>query len=107
MLWGNPTARAIDQKSILELSRMFFIDETDRFVESKSLAMARKHIRKHRPHIKGLISYSSTGQGHEGTIYQADNWFMLGKSAGSHSWETRKGRVDQDLSEKLRWVRSP
>lgn len=107
MLWGHPTARKLDQTNILELLRMFFIDETDPFVESKSLAMARKHIRKHLPKIKGVLAYSSTGQGHEGIIYQADNWFQMGiNKTAPWSKESRKGRIDRDLSPKIRWVRS-
>lgn len=106
MMWGHPTARKIDQKSILELSRMYFVDDTERFVETQCLSMARKHIRKHYRSIKGLIAYSSTGAGHEGIIYAADNWYKLGTSK-SASWETRPNRTDRDLSEKTRWTRSP
>jgi hypothetical protein len=106
MMWGRPTARALDQKNLLELTRMCFLDNTEPFIESRALAMARKHIRKHCPTVKGLISYSSTGQGHEGTIYKADNWFVLGITK-SGSWQSRPNRVDRDLSPKMRWTRSP
>ena len=106
MLWGHPTARKLDPKCLLELTRMCFIDDTPPFTESHCLSMARKHIRKHHPAIKGLIAYSSTGAGHEGTVYKADNWYPLG-STKSASWETREGRVDRDLSVKTRWTRSP
>ena len=107
MMWGNPTARKIDQKNILELYRLCFVDDTEPFIESKCLAMARKHIRKHHPHVKGLIAYSSTGMGHEGTVYKADNWYALGNTKFA-SWETRDGgRMDKDKSTKIRWTRSP
>lgn len=106
MMWGHPTSRKLDQKNLLELSRMCFIDDTLPFVESKCLGMARKHIRKYFPAIKGIIAYSSTGAGHEGTIYLADNWYALGVSKGA-SWETRPNRTDRDLSQKIRWTRSP
>lgn len=106
MMWGRPTSRKIDQEKILELTRMHFIDETARFIESHCLSMARKYIRKHYPRIKGLIAYSSTGAGHEGTVYEADGWFALGGSAGG-SWENRSNRTNRDLTQKTRWVRSP
>ena len=106
MLWGHATARKLDQKGILELTRMCFIDDTPPCIESKCLSMARKHIRKHHPEIKGLIAYSSTGAGHEGTIYKADNWYALGISK-SASWQTRPNRIDRDISQKIRWTRSP
>lgn len=78
MMWGRPTARSLDQERLLELTRMYLIDETDHYAESRSLSLARKHIRKHMPAVNGLIAYASTGQAHEGTIYQADGWFALG-----------------------------
>ena len=106
MLWGHPTSRRIDHKTILELTRMCFIDETEPFIESRALSMARKHIRKHYPIVKGLIAYASTGMGHDGTVYRADNWYVLGVS-NSASWETRPNRVDRDTSPKMRWTRSP
>ena len=106
MLWGHPTSRKLDHKSILELTRMVFVDDTEPFIESRALAMARKHIRKHCPAVKGLIAYSSTGQGHEGIVYKADNWYVLGVSK-SASWQTRPNRADRDLSPKVRWTRSP
>jgi len=106
MMWGRPSSRKIDQEKILELTRMCFIDETQRFIESRCLAMARKYIRKHHSATMGLIAYSSTGAGHEGIIYQADNWYHLGGSSGG-SWESRDNRTDRDLSQKIRWTRSP
>ncbi|WP_277669038.1 XF1762 family protein [Caproiciproducens galactitolivorans] len=106
MMWGRPTSRKIDSDAILELTRMCFIDETPPFVESQCLGMARKHIRKYYNKIKGLIAYSSTGAGHEGIIYKADNWYMLGGSKGG-SWENRENRTNRDLSLKIRWTRSP
>lgn len=106
MMWGRPVARNLDQKHILELTRMYIVDGTEPNAESKALALARKYIRKHMPEIKGLVAYSSLGQGHEGTIYKADGWFALGIVKPSR-WSNRKGRVDRDLSEKIRWVRSP
>jgi len=106
MMWGRPVARMLGRKNLLELTRMYFIDETERFIESKCLGMARKHIRKYYPQIKGLVAYCSEGEGHKGVVYMADNWFELGKSKGG-SWENRKGRKDRDLSDKIRFVRSP
>lgn len=108
MMWGRPTSRNLDQASVLELTRMFLIDNNESFAESKALSMARKHIRKHLPSIKGLISYSSIGHGHEGTIYRADGWFPVGKTRKRKSgWTTREARIDRDLSQKIRWARSP
>ena len=108
MLWGRPSARKLDQRTLLQLTRMYFVDDTEHCIESKALAMARKYIRKHLPQIKGLITYASTGAGHEGIIYQADGWFPLGRTkAGGKGWENRDGRTLRDSSEKIRFARTP
>lgn len=109
MLWNKPTARKSDQENILELSRMYFIDDTERMVESHCLGMARKYIRKHFPHIKGIQGFSSTGQGHDGTVYKADGWFVvqITKISKSTKWASREGRTDRDSSDKIKWVRTP
>lgn len=105
MMWGrNPSPRQ-DQKNTLCLTRMFFVDDAPKNTESHGLAMARKYIRKHFPEIKGLVAYSSTGQGHEGIVYQADGWFEVSRSRISK--DCREGRRNIDTSAKIKWVRSP
>lgn len=108
MMWGRPVSRKINQKTILELTRMYFVDETEPFVESKALGMARKYIRKHYPHIKGLVTYISTAENHKGTIYLADGWFKISETKSSGiGWKNRQGRFNRDTSMKLKFVRSP
>ena len=105
MMWGRNPSPKQDQKSVLCLTRMFFIDEAPKNTESRALAMARRYIRRHCPQIKGLVAYSSTGQGHEGTVYQADNWFEVSRSKASRDY--REGRRNADTSVKIKWCRSP
>lgn len=107
MLWGRPTARELDQYGILELTRMVFEDDTARFVESHCLGLARKHIRKHMPDIKGLVTYTDKGMGHEGIACQADGWYQFGVSDSAHTWANRENRIKRDRSDKQRWTRSP
>ena len=107
MMWGRPSARLLNQETILELTRMFFIDDTEHCIESKALAMARKYIRKRLPKIRGLLAYSSTGENHKGIIYSADNWFQFGIGKG-HNWNSKsRTRKNIDNSDKIRWLRSP
>lgn len=107
MMWGRPTSPKVDQKSILELTRMYFIDKTEHCVESKALAMARKYIRKHYPQIMGLIAYSSTAENHKGTIYIADGWFKIAETrSNTASWDNREGRKNRDNSVKFKFARS-
>jgi len=109
MMWGQPTSRKYNQNLVLELTRMYFVDNTERFVESRALALARKYIRKHFPQVKLVMSYSSTKHNDKcGRVFAADNWCPFGYTQGG-SWK-RKGREDRkdiDTSPKLRWVRSP
>ena len=108
MMWGRPVSPKIDQIHTLELTRMYFVDDTEPCVESKALAMARRHIRKYYPQIKGLIAYSSTAEHHKGTIYIADGWFKISETkSASGSWENRDGRKNRDLSTKLKFARTP
>lgn len=105
MMWGRNTSPKQDQRNVLCLTRMYFVDEAPKNTESHALARARKYIRKHYPEIKGLVAYSSTGQGHEGTVYQADGWFEVSRSRSSKDY--REGRKNLDTTAKIKWVRSP
>lgn len=105
MMWGRNTSPKQDQKHVLCLTRMYMVDDTEPYAESRALAMARKYIRRHYPQINGLVAYSSTGAGHEGTIYQADGWFEVSRSGGGK--DCRGGRRNIDTSKKIKWCRTP
>ena len=106
MMWGrNPSPKA-DRATQLCLTRMYFIDDTEHFIESHALSMARKHIRKYYPQIKGVVAYSSSGACHEGIVYVADGWFDVSVTKNG-SRDTRNGRKNVDTSSKIKWVRTP
>ena len=109
MLLGRPAARAYDADRILELTRMYFVDEMPKNTESCALAMMRKWVRRWLPGIRLLLSYSDPAQGHQGTIYRADGWAPFGqtKHTSGHGWRSRPGRSDDPVTPKLRWVRTP
>lgn len=106
MMWGRNPSPKQNQQEVLCLTRMCFVDDTEHCVESRALAAARKYIRKHYPHIKGLVAYSSTGQGHEGTVYKADGWFEVSRTREG-SRDCREKRKNTDTSSKIKWARSP
>jgi hypothetical protein len=109
LLLGRPGARQYDSDRILEVTRLFFVDETPLHVESKGLALMRKHARVWLPQIRLLIAYSDPDQGHEGTIYAADGWAPFGMTDGAwgYGWNSRAGRRSGRVSKKQRWVRTP
>lgn len=109
MLLGRPSAKSYDPDLILQLHRMFFVDETEHCIESHALSIMRRRVRVWLPNIRGLLSYSDPTEGHEGTVYEADGWCPLGLTdeKWGHGWNSRKGRKDQKASRKMRWFRTP
>lgn len=114
LILGRPAAPAFNRggytvDTLLELTRMYMVDETERFAETKALAMMRKHVRTWFPQVGLLIAYSDPSVGHEGTIYEADNWVrfgMTGKVTGA-GWNSRPGRKPTQNASKQRWLRTP
>jgi hypothetical protein len=91
LLFNNPAARMEDLTTTMELRRMVILDVTERNAESRVIAYVTRWIKKHRPHIRRLIAYADPAAGHEGTIYKASGWRMVGMTSGSGGatkWET-------------------
>lgn len=109
MLMGRPSAKEYHPDEILQLHRMFFVDEAPKNTESQGLSMMRRHVRVWLPQIRLLLSYSDQEQGHLGTVYEADGWARFGitSSGPGFGWKSRAGRRDQPNSKKQRWVRTP
>lgn len=115
LILGRPGAPAFngtgyDVDRLLELTRMYMVDDTERNAESKALAMMRKHVRMWYPKVGLLVAYSDPSEGHEGTIYEADGWTkfgMTGDRANSTGWNSRPGRKPTRNASKQRWLRTP
>lgn len=67
-----------DENDMYELNRMAMLDEEPKFCESQAIGLSIKWIKRHKPQIKWLLSYSDGKEGNIGTIYQATNWLYLG-----------------------------
>ena len=67
-----------NEYEMYELNRMAMIDEEPKFCESQAIGLSIKWIRRFKPEIKWLLSYSDGKEGNIGTIYQATNWLYLG-----------------------------
>tara|TARA_Y100001972_G_scaffold29192_1_gene35976 strand:- start:253 stop:897 length:645 start_codon:yes stop_codon:yes gene_type:complete len=52
-------------------------------VTSKVVALGLRLLKKHSPLVKLVVSYADKGQQHNGTIYQATNWYFVGSSVSS------------------------
>lgn len=76
----------LKQTEICELVRVALTSHTSPV--SRVLAIAIKFLAKQSPGIRLIVSFSDTGQGHHGGIYQATNWLYVG-SEGYHAYRVR------------------
>lgn len=107
---GRPAARTWNFNEVLQLHRMYFIDDTPTNTESRALAMMRKHIRVWLPQIRMLLSYSDPSVGHAGMIYKADGWANVGvtRETTGYGWKSRGSERSRDtVTSKVRWMRTP
>lgn len=68
------------QKEYMELTRLALSNICPKYSESRVIAVTLKMIKK-LTHIKGVITYADTAQGHTGIIYKASNFKYLGLTA--------------------------
>jgi hypothetical protein len=61
---------------MLELNRMAFSDALPRNSESRAMAVAFRMLRKHRPDIKWILSFSDGTQSGDGAIYRASGFVL-------------------------------
>jgi len=103
-LWGKPVARHEDQTDTLELLRFWTMDDTPKNTESYALGRMIRDIDQKGTHSR-LIAYASTGQDHDGTIYQATNWEDCGvrETNTGDGWGNRAGRANDDPSAKRKF----
>lgn len=63
----------MNQTEVCELTRVA-LDDHDKPV-TQILSISRKLLTSKCPNLRLIVSYADPEQGHEGTIYQADNWY--------------------------------
>lgn len=82
---------------------------------TKIMSISRKLLLKNSQNLKIIISYADPAQGHEGTIYKADNWVYEGLTEKVDYYINSKGkelhwrnaRFAQKRGEKLRMFYRP
>lgn len=70
------------ESEIIELRRLCCIDDTPKCTESFFVGKAIKWLKKNTQ-IKKIISYADLHYNHEGIIYKASNFKLLGKTSPS------------------------
>ena len=66
--------------TVIELRRLACIDDTARNTESYFISRTLKWLKRHTD-IRTVVSYADTYYGHQGIIYQAANFQLLGQTA--------------------------
>jgi len=60
---------------------------------TKFVSIAIKKLKSDNPGIRLIISFADSYQGHVGTIYQAGNWFFLGRTAPKFDYKMPDGSI--------------
>jgi hypothetical protein len=97
---GTPIAAAVfsngrvqyDQM-YLEFSRMWISDDYGKNSESKFIAMCLRDLAKKYPNYKGVVTWADGGQGHNGAIYRAANFYFDGNSRVVNKYINKNGRT--------------
>ena len=66
------------EKEVLELRRLVLIDECQKNSESRVIGSCLRWIKKNLKEVKTIVSYADPMYGHEGVIYKASNFKMIG-----------------------------
>ena len=78
---------------VTELHRLHILDVTPKNTESWFISRCLKELKKDNPKIKGVLSFSDSTEGHEGTIYKATNAYRLGKTSVATFYLDKDGRL--------------
>lgn len=81
--YGTPSATLtkVFDNEILELTRLYIIDNDVPNLESYLIRQSMKMMRKDAPQFKYFISYAQMDANHLGYVYQATSWWWCGYSA--------------------------
>lgn len=70
------------EASVLELRRMVLLDDTPRNSESYFIGRTLKWLKKNTT-VATVVSYADPAYGHEGIVYKASNFRMVGVTAAT------------------------
>ena len=92
LIFGTPPSPSLlkgvcgpeESGNVIELSRLWVVDEAPKNSESYFIGRCLKMIDK-----EIVVSFADTAQRHMGVIYQATNWIYTGLSAKHKEWGVR------------------
>ena len=87
-IWGEE-----HKDRVIELHRLHILDVTPKNTETWFISRCLKRLLQDRPQTRGVISFADTTQGHNGTIYQASNFWFIGKTSSATFYLDETGRL--------------
>lgn len=75
-----PIEFGLTVKEVYTLARGACVHWSPKGSASKLIATALKLLKRDDPNVKVVIAYSDVNAGEIGTVYQATNWYYIGKS---------------------------
>lgn len=79
--------------AVTELHRLHILDCTPKNTESWFISRCLKLLKKDKPQIKAVLSFSDTTEGHNGVIYQATNAYRVGRTGRATFYLDETGRL--------------
>ena len=90
------------------------MDVTPKNTESWFIARCLKELKKDKPHIKAVISFSDSTEGHDRVVYKATNAYRLGTTSKATFYIDENGRlrhprqngvnVSKEMASQLGWT---
>lgn len=87
-VWGSE-----NKDHVTELHRLHILDVTPRNTESWFISRVLALLKRDKPSIWGVLSFSDTTIGHDGTIYKASNAYRIGQASSRQSYVDETGRL--------------
>lgn len=101
------------KSNVTELHRLHILDETPKNTESWFIARCLKLLKKVKPQIWAVLSFSDTTVGHTGVIYKATNAYRLGSTGKATFYVDGDGRlrhprqngvnITKDMAKEMGW----
>ncbi len=89
-------------RDVIELRRLVCVDDTPRNTESYFIGKCLRWL-KNNTRIKVVVSYADPEYGHQGIIYKASNFTLIGKSSvGKVIWYKGKKYHDKTIRTKYK-----
>lgn len=81
------------KNNVTELHRLHILDGTPKNTESYFISRCLKLLRKDKPQIHGVISFSDLTEGHTGIVYKATNAYRIRHTGKSTFYLDETGRL--------------